>query len=441
MKKSNKLSRVMQNTEYKDIVHFLKSKLKPALGCTEPIAVALASAKAVEVLGQFPDKIQVLVSGNMFKNGMGVLIPGTKLMGLNYAAALGVTCGQSEFGLEVLKNINADAIPRSEHLVDDKVVKVEIKEQVDKLYIETICYFEKDYCKVIIEQNHTNIVKIEHNDKIIFEKEKSTVEVSEQNDLQLDVRKIYEFSDQVTIKDLEFLLEGAEMNKKIALEGLEGDYGLQVGKKIFKNIERKLLQNGLISHIMAYTSAASDARMGGCSYPAMSNSGSGNQGITTFIPVIVAAEHLKKSDEKLMRALALSNLISIHIKNNIGPLSALCGIVPASIGASCGITYLLDGTYNNVVYAIKNMLSGISGMICDGAKPSCALKVSAGVSAAIQSALISIDDEVAPTSDGIIDDDVEITLLNIAKIATEGMQETDQLILNIMSNKQAEVLC
>ncbi len=421
----------MQNTEYQNTVNLLKNELKSALGCTEPISVALASAKATEILGKLPDKIQVFVSGNIFKNGMGVLIPGTKFTGLNYAAALGVTCGNSEFGLEVLKNINTDAINLSKKLVDNKIINIDIKASVDKLYIESICYFENDYSKVIIEQRHANIVKIEHNNKTIFEKEISYTQTNN----QLDVKKIYDFITNVDIGEIEFLLKGAEMNKKIALEGIKGDYGLQVGKKIFKNIERKILLNGLITHTMAYTAAAADARMGGCPYPAMSNSGSGNQGITTFIPIMVVAERLNKSKEQLIRALALSNLIAIHIKNNIGQLSGLCGIVPASVGASCGITYLLDGTYNNIVYSIKNMAEGNVGMICDGAKPSCALKVSSGVSSAILSALISIDDDATPTSDGIIDEDVEKTIINISKIATDGMQETDNLILNIMSNK------
>ena len=425
----------MQNIEYQNIINLLKSELVPALGCTEPIAVALAAAKAKETLGNLPDKIQVFVSGNIFKNGMGVLIPGTKFKGLNYAAALGVTCGNSELGLEVLKNINDDSINLSAQLVDNNKITIEVKENVDKLYIETICYFENDYSRVIIEQRHTNIVKVEHNKKTIFEKEVSSIESSDQANAELSVKKIYDFITNVNTVDIEFLLEGAEMNKKIALEGIKGDYGLQVGKKIFKNIERKILLNGLITHTMAYTAAASDARMGGCPYPAMSNSGSGNQGITTFVPIIVVAERLNKSKEQLIRALAISNLISIHIKKYIGQLSALCGIVPASIGASCGITYLLGGGYNNIVYSIKNMAGSIVGMICDGAKPACALKVSAGVNSAIQAALMSIDDIATPKSDGIIEDDVEKTIINISKIATDGMNETDKLILNIMSNK------
>ncbi len=425
----------MQNVEYQNIINLLKSELVPALGCTEPIAVALASAKAKETLGNIPDRIEVFVSGNIFKNGMGVLIPGTSLKGLNYAAALGVFCGDASLGLEVLKNINENSIKLAEQLVNNDKITVEIKDNVDKLYIEAICYFKNDYSRVIIEQRHTNIVKIEHNKKIIFEKEISTSKTSEQADIKLSVKKIFDFITNVNISDIEFLLEGAEMNKKISNEGLKGDYGLQVGKKIFKNIERKILLNGLITHTMAYTAAASDARMGGCQYPAMSNSGSGNQGITTFVPVIVVAERLNKSKEQLIRALALSNLISIHIKKNIGQLSALCGIVPASTGASCGITYLLGGDYHNIVYAIKNMSGGIVGMICDGAKPACALKVSAGVNSAIQSALMSIDDVATPKSDGIIDEDVEKTVINISKIATEGMSETDNTILNIMHDK------
>ncbi len=425
----------MQNTEYQNIINLLKSELVPALGCTEPIAVALASAKAKETLCNLPDRIEVFVSGNIFKNGMGVVIPGTKFKGLNYAAALGAACGNSLLGLEVLKNINKNSINLSEQLVDNNKVSVDIKENVDKLYIEAVCYYKNDYSKVIIEQRHTNIVKVEHNGITIFEKETSTKTTSEQADTHLSVKKIYDFITNVNLNDIEFLLEGAEMNKKIANEGLKGDYGLQVGKKVFKNIERKILLNGLITHTMAYTAAASDARMGGCPYPAMSNSGSGNQGITTFVPVIVTAERLNKSKDQLIRALALSNLISIHIKKNIGQLSALCGIVPASIGASCGITYLLGGGYNNIVYSIKNMAGGIVGMICDGAKPACALKVSAGVNSAIQAALMSIDDTATPKSDGIIDDDVEKTIINISKIATDGMHETDKLILKIMSNK------
>lgn len=427
----------MKFYEKDKIIELLKREIVPALGCTEPIAVALASAKAKEILNAFPDTIEILVSGNILKNGMGVGIPGTDMTGLSIAAALGVIGGRSEEGLEVLKYISEKDIKLAKEFVKSEKVSVSLKSKCEKLYIECICRKDDEYSKVIIRREHSNIEYIEHNGDIVYnntEKLDNLIQKKD-NEVELSIEKIYDFATSVDVSEVKFILEGMRLNKAIAEEGLSKEYGLQVGKKIIENIHKGILSNDIMTHAMALTAAASDARMAGCMMPVMSNSGSGNQGITVMLPVVAVGERLNVSEEKLIRALVISNLVAIHIKHHLGKLSALCGCVIAAGGASSGITYILGGDVQNISYAIKNMVGNISGMICDGAKIGCALKVSTGASAAVQSALLAIDGIEVSHMEGIIDRDIENTIINLANIGVEGMGETDKLILDIMLNK------
>ena len=362
----------MNQVTDQQIIEILRKEAVPALGCTEPVACALACAKCKEVLGGVPERLDVLVSGNIYKNGMGVGIPGTGMVGLPIAAALGAVCGKSEYGLEVLKEVNVgDNLQRAKDMLGQ--VTVSLKEDApDKLYAEALATKGNDTVKVIIAHTHTNIVLVEKNGEEIFKREfRLDTSKPEDKGPELSVKRIWDFVHEVDVKDIEFVLQGAEMNKAISAEGLNSEYGLQIGKTL----------------------------------------------------------------KQLARALALSNLIAVHIHHYMGHLSALCGILIAGTGAASAITYLMGGTYDNMVNTIKTMCSNLTGMMCDGAKQGCALKVYSGVSAAVQAALLSMRG-IKTNNDGIVEEDIERTIRNVGLIGTKGMEETDKTILNIMCNKK-----
>ena len=423
---------------HKTYLELLKKEVVPALGCTEPIAVAFAAAKATQVLSKTPQKIEVLLSTNMLKNAMGVGIPGTGMTGVSIATALGAIGGNPEAGLEVLKDIKPEDIVAAKKMVSEKRVSVNLKTTDEKLYIEVICSYEKMCSRVIIKRTHTNVVLIELNGKVIFKNDDTDISLKEVEDecIELSVKKIYDYAQSVRIEDVDFLLQGARMNKLVSDEGLKNDYGLKVGKSISENSKVSPFVEDLSSFIVSVTAAASDARMAGCNLPVMSTAGSGNQGIAASLPAFAAAMKLGKSDEELTRALVISNLMTIYIKTYLGRLSPLCGSgVAATTGSSCAITYLLGGKLENINYAIKNMIANVTGVICDGAKSGCALKIASGVSAAVQSAVLAINGVEATDNDGIIDRDVDNTVRNLGIIGTKGMKETDNVILKIMTSK------
>ncbi len=426
----------MNADKINEIIELINREVVPALGCTEPIAVALAVAKARETLNAVPTNTIVSVSPNIFKNGMGVGVPGTGMVGLGIAAALAVVTGDSTDELELLKNVSPEIVAQAKQLIDTKKVKIALEDTKEKLFIKATCSDDTNSAEVIITTSHSNIAQVKLNDEVLF---CNQTEDSQPNDLmssiELTLAEVYEFSDTTPLEQLSFILEGAEMNQALALVGIKENLGLGVGANIQKNIDCNVMNNELMNRAMAITAAASDARMSGAMLPAMSNSGSGNQGITAMLPIVSAAKSLNASEEKLIRALILSNLIVIYIKRSFGRLSAACGCVIASTGAACGVTYLLGGTQEQVEYSIKNMFGNLTGMVCDGAKLGCALKVAIGTSAAIQSAYFAIDNICISSNDGIIDNDTDKTIQNVATIATEAMNETDKAILKIMVNK------
>lgn len=429
----------------KELLHLLHKEVKPALGCTEPIAVALATAKAVELVSERVSldrmtsqmKLHVYVSGNILKNGMGVGIPGTGMIGLRIAAALGAVCGRSKYGLEVLKDLNDNAIKRAKELVAEGNVCIDREGNCHKLYVKCVVEVDGHSAWCVIEDEHDRIVETGIDGEV--EKRSRTedtggCEERETRDYHLTVKEIYEFAGNVDYEDIKFILEDRTLNLALAQEGLKGDYGLKVGKTIQANADT-VFGNDFLSYAMALTAAASDARMAGCTLPAMSNSGSGNQGITVSMPIIAYALKYDIPDEKLARALILSNLVAIHIKGYLGRLSALCGCVVASTGSSCGLVWLKGGSYEMVCSAIKNMIGNITGMVCDGAKVGCAMKVASGVSSSIQSAVLALDGIHACETDGIIDKDIEKTISNLGSVGSTGMEMADDLIQKIMVRK------
>lgn len=425
----------MKTEAYCSIIELIKREVVPALGCTEPIAVALAVAKARQVLGNIPEIVDVQVSGNIFKNGMGVGIPGTGMKGLSIASALGAIVGDPDALLEVLHLVNVSHVEEAKQWVETKRVVVGIKEVEDKLYVEATCKYNGDTSRVIIAGRHTNIVFVELNGIRLNDLESEQNDADSggnESDVNLNLAVIWDFVQNVDLADIEFIMEGVKLNRAIAEEGLKKPYGLRVGQMIQANMQKGILGDGLANYAASLTSAASDARMDGCTLPVMSNSGSGNQGLSVMVPIIAVAEKLNVSHEQYVRAMTLSNLVAIHIKHNLGALSALCGCVVAASGAACGITYLLGGDFKQICYAVKNMVANITGMICDGAKVGCALKVSTGVNTAFTSALLAIDNIEVEDTDGIIDKDVEKTIRNLTEIGRKGMNETDRMLLEIM---------
>lgn len=434
-------------TRESEIIGLIKKEVKPALGCTEPIAVALAVAKAMEILeDKCPDcgpgwrysdtyAIRVEVSGNILKNGMGVGIPGTGMVGLHIAAALGAVCGKSSYGLEVLHDLDEKSISHSKEMVDKGVVTVALAETDHKLYVKAII---TDTCgrssSTVIEDDHDNIAETRFGDIVLSSSHKEDTNTDQKStlDYHLTVKEIFDFACSVAYEDIEFILESRTLNMALAQEGLRGNYGLRVGQAICASANREVFGEDFLSYAMALTAAASDARMAGCTLAAMSNSGSGNQGITVTMPVIAYSIKYGTSDEELARALVLSHLIAIHIKGYLGKLSALCGCVIASTGSSCGLVYLRGGDYEQVCSAIKNMIGNITGMVCDGAKVGCAMKVASGVSSALQSAVLAREGMCISEHDGIIEKDIEKTIQNLGRIGSVGMQHTDDMILNIM---------
>lgn len=421
----------------RQIIEILKQETIPALGCTEPVACALACARCKEELDGVPDHIEVWVSGNIYKNGMGVGIPGSGMTGLPIAAALGAVCGKTEYGLEVLKEVSAcNHLSVAKELLAQEAVKIFLKEDApDKLYAEAICRRGNEEVRTVIVHAHTNIILVEKNGESVFRKDYKPLTKESNDRPELSIARIWEFIHRIPVEDIEFVLEGAEMNKAISDEGLKSAYGLQIGKTLKENIDKGLLENDFLNQVLIRATAASDARMDGCEKPVMTNSGSGNQGITVYLPVVVAAERFGSTREQLTRALAMSNLVAAHIHYYMGHLSALCGILIAGTGAASAITYLMGGTYEQVVNTIKTMCSNLTGMMCDGAKQGCALKVYSGVSAAVQAALLSMKG-IKTHNDGIIEDDIERTIRNVGLIGTAGMEQTDKTILNIMCRKK-----
>ena len=429
---------MIDKTTRQRIIALINKEVVPAMGCTEPMAVALAVAKSKEMVGTVPERIEARLSANILKNAMGVGIPGTGMIGLPIAIALGAIIGNSAYGLEVLKDITPTAIDEARRYVAANRIDIGLKEDIsEKLYIEIIATAGAQTAKTIIAGGHTNFICAELNGNNILNNMSagSNNQNAEQQDIMLDMKLAYDFATTAPLQEIAFIKQTMEYNMKAAQEAIKGNYGHNRGKTIDRPLAKGIFGNSIFSHIIAKTASACDARMGGAVIPVMSNSGSGNQGICATNPVAVYAIENENTEEELIRALTLSHLTAIYIKQSLGKLSALCGCVVASIGSSCGITYLMGGDYVHVCNAVKNMIANLTGMICDGAKPSCSLKITSGVSTAVLSALLSMEGKCVTSAEGIIDDDVDKSIHNLTSIGADAMRNTDDMVLNIMTNK------
>ncbi len=421
----------------KEIIGLINREVVPAMGCTEPAAVSLCTAKAVETLGVEPDKIKVLLSPNVLKNAMGVGIPGTDMIGLPIAIALGAIVGKTEYQLEVLRDVTPESVERGRQMIESGRIQVGVKNgNCDTLHIEVQASAKDKNSVAVISGSHTNFIYVALNNETIVDNRKPVSAVEQKEIVDLSLRKVWDFATTTPIDELRFILEARNLNKAVADESLQGEWGHCIGRIVKdSDCSRRVLGDTILSHMISYTSAACDARMGGAKMPVMSNSGSGNQGIVSTLPVVVFAEDTSASEEQLIRALILSHLTVIYIKQSLGRLSALCGCVVASTGSSCGITYLMGGGYSEISMAVKNMVATLTGMICDGAKPSCALKLSSSVSTAVMAATMAIEHRCVTAYEGIVDDDVDRSIMNLTTIGSRGMMETDRMILKIMTQK------
>lgn len=418
-----------------EIIELMHREIVPAIGCTEPIAVALCVAKAREILGEIPEKIDVFLSKNIIKNAMGVGIPGTGMIGLPIAIALGAIIGKSDYKLQVLKDLTQKDVENAKTYIDKERINISLKDNcLNNLYIEVHCYYKDNQSIAIIQGGHDNFTYVEKNNQIIYKNDYSENEDNGFN-VNLNFDKVYEFSTKSPIDEIKFILDAAEMNKNALLISMKGEYGHQLKNILSSEKAKEIVGNNILNTMIAATAGACDLRMDGAMVPVMSTAGSGNQGIAATLPVTLFAQSLSSNEDQLIRALTLSNLMVIYIKQKLGKLSPLCGCVVASTGSSCGITYLLGGSKSQISFAAKNMIASITGMICDGAKPSCSLKIATSIYTAALSALMAIDNNVVSHYEGIIDDDIEKTIENLAVIGKKGMRETDNIILEIMTNK------
>ena len=427
----------------KQLIDMLVSEVKPALGCTEPVAVALACAKAKELLGEEIVENRILVSPSIYKNGMCVGIPGTERLGLKIAVAMGFIGGHSENGLTVLETLDEAQVKESEEYMDNNPIDIVPAETTDKVFIEVDLRGKNNIAKVVIKEKHDNFVYLQKNHEVLLNTEecnqdKTEVDVdSKPKETLMDTTNIEELVknvEKMQFEDIKFLLDGIKMNMEIANYGLNNKAGIGVGFGIKRAKEEGYMSNDLLTEAMMLTAAASDARMAGIKMPVMSSNGSGNHGLTAILPIVAYNNKYPQSDENLAKALAISHLVTGYIKNYTGRLSAVCGCgVAASTGSAAGISWLMDRDVNHIKGAIENMIANLSGMICDGAKAGCALKLSSAASAAIQSAIIAKQGFHVPPKNGIVGDKVEESIKNLGKVSDKGMQVTDQVIIDVMN--------
>lgn len=432
---------MLTHQEQKQITQLVRHWVVPAIGCTEPICVALATARAAQELTTRPTHITARLSANILKNAMGVGIPGTGMVGLPIAIALGALAGDASKGLEVLGKCTPDDVERGKAFIAEERIRISLAEDTpEKLFVDVTAEDAKGHhARVVIAREHTHFVSIERDGKLIeahpLQNTSCASTTESDRPLQLCLKKVWEYATTMPLADIEFINEAAHLNMAAADRSLRGNYGHCLGKVLSRPLGRGIMGESIFSHILSSTSCACDARMAGAMIPVMSNSGSGNQGICATNPVVVFARENHNTPEELTRALMLSHLTAIYIKQSLGTLSALCGCVVAATGSSCGITFLMGGNYEQVTYAVKNMIANLTGMICDGAKPSCALKLTTGVSTAVLSAMLAMQGNCVSSVEGIIDNDVDQSIRNLVSIGAGAMNETDRCVLDIMTHK------
>jgi len=433
---ARKTTTMISPRERERILDLVRREVIPAIGCTEPVAVALCAARAAELLGAEPERIEVRLSANMLKNAMGVGIPGTGMIGLPIAVALGATIGRSEYGLEVLRDVTPEAVERGRTMIDERRIAIALEtDSPEVLYIAATLTGGGHTATAVIAGGHTRFVRLVRDGETLFDATGGGGDAAQTDEAELSLARVWEFATTAPLDELRFILETRRLNRAAAERSLAGAYGHEVGRTLRRERERAVMGDSIFARILSCTSAACDARMAGAPIPVMSNSGSGNQGIAATLPVVVYAEETGADEERTVRALMLSHLTVIYIKQSLGRLSALCGCVVAATGSSCGIAYLMGGGYPQIVAAVKNMIANLTGMICDGAKPSCAMKLASGVSTAVLSAMMAMDGHCVTPVEGIIEEDVDKCIRNLTSIGRDSMKETDRLVLHIMTHK------
>ncbi|MDM5328594.1 L-serine ammonia-lyase, iron-sulfur-dependent, subunit alpha [Neobacillus sp. CF12] len=423
--------------EKNKIEAILEKELVIALGCTEPVAIALAAATAKSYAKGKIEEIVLKASGNIIKNAKSVGIPGMTSSGLDFSVALGAVAGDPTKQLEVLDGLTFEDEQSALKLIEDGKVSSAQANTPKRLYIEVTIKTDQGTSKVVISDNHSNITLIEVDGKVVFTGgcENIGFQSDEEELVTLTIDEIVDFVQKVDINNLSLVKKSIVLNRIIGNEGLSGDYGLKVGKTIKENVKKGILSDDIATAAMSLAAAGSDARMAGSTLPVMANTGSGNQGIAVTLPVVAVAEKLQVSEEEMIRAVALSHLITIHIKSKFGRLSALCGVTAAGMGASGAIVYLLGGHLQQIKAAIQNTIGNVSGMICDGAKAGCAMKVSTCSNVAVQSALLALNNQEIKSTDGFIHDDVEKSIESFCRLGNEGTRHTDEIILKLMMEK------
>ena len=425
----------MQKITHQQLLDWLKKEVKLSLGCTEPIAIAYSAAVAAKYLNAPILKITGNISENLYKNAMGVTIPGTSYCGVTLAAAIGAIGGNADADLEVLKDITATQITEAYIFNESGNVCLNAVDATDFIFIDITLYSLSDQCRVVIQGSHTNVTEVYINNiKQILVRD--LIAANDSGVLpEFSLNDAFKFVTDVAAKDIMFMLKSAEINTALSDEGQRKNYGLNVSGALSQARKNGFISTDLLSQMLINTTAASDARMGGAPLPAMSNYGSGNQGITVTMPVVTLARHLNTDDETLARALALAHLAAISIHMRYTRLSALCAASTAAMGAAAGMSWLLTQDFQTISYAVSNMISDISGIICDGASNSCAMKVSTATACAFKSVLMAQQNSVAGERDGIVSCDVEGSINNLCKLVLSPMRQTDKEIISIMTRK------
>lgn len=421
------------------VLRILEEEIVPAEGCTEPIAIAYAAAKAKKILGAIPNKVDIFLSGNIIKNVKSVTIPNSNgMIGIEVAVAMGIIAGNSDKELMVISEVSPEQLKQVENYLEKKIIKTHVFPGDIKLYIRLEIESNEDKVVLEIKHTHTNLTKIEKNGEVLLN------QVCNDGDFNssltdrkiLSVKYIYDLTRVIDIDLVKPIFKKViSYNSAIAEEGLTGKYGVNIGKMILNNIEKGVYGNDIRNKAASYASAGSDARMSGCALPVMTTSGSGNQGMTASLPIIKFAAEKDLSEEELIRGLFMSHLMTIHVKTNVGRLSAYCGAICASAGVAASLTYLHGGSYEMVCDAITNILGNLSGVICDGAKASCAMKITSGIYSAFDATMLALQRDVLKARDGIVGADIEKTIINVGNLAQAGMKGTDEVILKIMTEE------
>lgn len=414
------------------LIKILENQVVPALGCTEPGAVAYAVARAKEILGKDIQRLTIYADKNIIKNGMSVGIPGTNEHGIIFAAALALVIGKSEYKLEVLKCVDNESIDKALEIVKAGIIELNLNEDIQGLYIKVDAVADDSSSCVIIRNSHTNIIHESKDGEIILDKPVSSASSTE---IKYEIKTysiddLIKFAEDVNIEKIEFIQNGIDINMRIADAGLKEQTGVGLGSYFYKSA------NDVFSMAKAYTAAASEARMSGYLLPVMSSAGSGNHGLVAIIPIAFIGNEQNIQREKIIRAVTLSHLVTIFVKAHLGSLSPVCGCgVAAGVGCAAGLTYLLGGNSAQVKGSINNMVAGISGMLCDGAKLGCSYKLSISVDAAVDASEMALKNIFIPDNNGILGSTPEKTILNLAQVSNKGMQNTDEVILEVMLNK------